>query len=239
MIQRLSLSLGVTLNWGTWMSSREEPLFHEITEVEEVISKFRSTTGNLQDYVPLLRLNPFSGSSAAARRVRDRRDAYLKKLNHDLNQRIAAGKQKPCIQANVITDREIRLNKEELTSISLTMLAGGLDTLTMLVQWSVAFLAQRPDVQDKAHRAIREVFPEDERGLLCDAEDDHKCQYVTALVRECLRYFTVLRLVLPRASVGDIFFEGILIPNGTTVFLNAWACNMGRLSQSNCSMVQC
>ena len=39
MIQRLSLSLALTLNWGTRMGSRDDPMFHEITEVEEEISK--------------------------------------------------------------------------------------------------------------------------------------------------------------------------------------------------------
>lgn len=39
MIQRLSLSLALTLNWGTRLGSRNDPLFHEITEVEEEISK--------------------------------------------------------------------------------------------------------------------------------------------------------------------------------------------------------
>ncbi|RYP70715.1 hypothetical protein DL769_004886 [Monosporascus sp. CRB-8-3] len=47
MIQRLSLSLSLTLNWGVRMSSQKESLFHEITHVEEEISRFRSTTGNL------------------------------------------------------------------------------------------------------------------------------------------------------------------------------------------------
>ncbi|KAF1810394.1 cytochrome P450 [Eremomyces bilateralis CBS 781.70] len=226
MIQRLSLSLALTLNWGIRMGSRDDPLFHEITEVEEAISKFRSTTGNLQDYVPLLRLNPFNGSSATAREVRDRRDVYLKKLNNDLDERMEAGTQTPCIQANVIMDKEAQLNKEELTSISLTMLSGGLDTITTLVQWSIALLAQRPEVQDKAHEAIRQMFPGDEIGIMCDVEDDQKCEYVAALVKECLRYYTVLRLVLPRASIRDISYEGKLIPAGTTIFLNAWACNM-------------
>jgi 3-hydroxyphenylacetate 6-hydroxylase len=36
----------------------------------------------------------------------------------------------------------------------------------------------------------------------------------------------VLRLALPRATIKDITYEGKLIPAGTTVYLNAWACNM-------------
>ncbi|TKA79349.1 3-hydroxyphenylacetate 6-hydroxylase [Cryomyces minteri] len=224
MIQRLSLSLALTLNWGTRLTSSDDAMFHEITEVEEEISRFRSTTGNLQDYIPLLRLNPFSFGSKKAREMRDRRDVYLTKLNRDLEDRMAKGTHKPCIQANVIMDKEANLNKEELTSISLTMLSGGLDTVTTLVAWSIALLAQRTDVQEKAIEAIRELYREDQP--LCDAEDDQKCAYVVALVRECLRYYTVLRLALPRASVKLITYNNIPIPSGTTIFLNAWACNM-------------
>ncbi|KAF2180079.1 cytochrome P450 phenylacetate hydroxylase-like protein [Zopfia rhizophila CBS 207.26] len=224
MIQRLSLSLSLTLNWGTRMGSRDDPMFEEITEVEEMISKFRSTTGNLQDYIPILRLNPFSFGSKKAREMRDRRDVYLTRLNSDLDDRMEKGIHKPCIQANVILDKEASLNKEELTSISLTMLSGGLDTITTLVQWSVALLAQRPDIQKKAIEAIREYYTDEEP--LCDAYDDQKCEYIAALVRECLRYYCVLRLALPRATVKDIIYEGKLIPAGSTIYLNAWACNM-------------
>ncbi|TKX21908.1 3-hydroxyphenylacetate 6-hydroxylase-like protein [Elsinoe australis] len=224
MIQRLSLSLALTLNWGTRMGSKDDHLFHEITEVEEEISKFRSTTGNLQDYIPILRWNPFSVGSKRAKEMRDRRDVYLTKLNNDLDERMKNGTAKPCIQANVIMDEEAKLNKEELTSISLTMLSGGLDTITTLVAWSVALLAQRKDVQDKAIKEIRKMFPEEQ--MLCDKEDDLKCEYVMALVKECLRFYTVLRLALPRATVKDITYQGKLIPAGTTIYLNAWACNM-------------
>lgn len=226
MIQRLSLSLALTLNWGVRVASQEHDLFHEITHVEEEISRFRSTTGNLQDWIPILRLNPFSVGSKVAGEMRDRRDKYLNKLNSELDERIANKTSKPCIQANIILDPEAKLNKEELTSISLTMLSGGLDTITTLLQWSIAMLAARPDIQQKAVREIRKSFAADRP--LCDAEDDQSCKYVVSLVRECLRYFTVLRLALPRSTVKDFVFEGKVIPKGTMIFLNAWACNMGK-----------
>lgn len=185
MIQRLSLSLALTLNWGVRIDSQESSLFDEITHVEEEISRFRSTTGNLQDYIPLVRLNPLNPGSKKAREMRDRRDKYLGELNRGLDERIEKGVHKPCIQANVILDKEAKLNKEELTSISLTMLSGGLDTVTTLLQWSIALLAQRPDIQEKAIEDITKLYGPDEP--LCDAQDDQKCKYIVALVRECLR----------------------------------------------------
>jgi 3-hydroxyphenylacetate 6-hydroxylase len=151
---------------------------------------------------------------------------YLTKLNRDLDDRMEKGTHKPCIQANIIQDKEVALNKEELTSISLTMLSGGLDTITTLVQWSVALLAQKPEIQDKAIKEIRKFYSDEEP--LADAYDDQKCQYIVALVRECLRFYTVLRLALPRATVKDVMYEGKLIPAGSTIYLNAWACNMGK-----------
>ncbi|KAI1610853.1 3-hydroxyphenylacetate 6-hydroxylase [Exophiala viscosa] len=224
MIQRLSLSLALTLNWGTRMASQNDKLFGEITHVEEEVSKFRSTTGNLQDYLPLLRLNPFNFGKVHAREMRQRRDVYLKKLNDDLDDRMAKGTHKPCIQANIILDKEAKLNQEELISISLTMLSGGLDTLTTLVAWSMALLAQRPDIQEKALKEIRAVYPEDQ--ILCDANDDQSIPYICALVRELLRFYTVLRLSLPRGTVKDVVYNGHTIPSGSVVFLNAWSCNM-------------
>ncbi|KFZ05063.1 hypothetical protein V501_08703 [Pseudogymnoascus sp. VKM F-4519 (FW-2642)] len=223
-IQRLSLSLALTLNWGVRMGSQNDALFKEITHVEEEVSRFRSTTGNLQDFIPILRLNPFSFGSKKAREMRSRRDVYLKGLNKGLEERMEKGTHKPCIQANVILDKETQLNDAELTSISLTMLSGGLDTVTTLLQWSVALLAQRPDIQKKAWAEIAEFYTPDEP--LCDAQDDQKCRYIVALVRECLRYFTVLRLALPRVSIKDVTYDGIVIPAKTVYFLNAWACNM-------------
>lgn len=234
MIERLSLSLALTLNWGTRMGSRHDPMFHEICEVEAAISKFRSTTGNLQDYIPILRLNPFSTGTKAAKDFRNRRDKYLTRLNRDLDDRMEKGIHKPCIQANIIEDKEAALNKEELTSISLTMLSGGLDTITTLVQWSVALLAQRPDIQKKAVEEIRKYYSEEEP--LADAYDDQKCQYIVALVRECLRFYTVLRLALPRATVKDVIYEGKKIPAGSTIYLNAWACNMGKSFLQTCRL---
>ncbi|KAI2890953.1 hypothetical protein CBS11852_6282 [Aspergillus niger] len=224
MIQRLSLSLSLTLNWGVRVASQEEDLFAEITHVEEEISKFRSTTGNLQDYIPLLRLNPFNSNSKVAKEMRDRRDRYLTALNRDLDDRMKKGIHKPCIQANVILDKEAKLNSEELISISLTMLSGGLDTVTTLVAWSIGLLSQRPDIQEKAAKAIRDMYGHDQP--LCDPMDDQRCAYVAALVRECLRYFTVLRLALPRTSIRDVVYNGTVIPKGTVFFLNSWACNM-------------
>lgn len=238
-IQRLSLSLAVTINWGVRIPSVDDPLFQEIVAVEEELNRFRSTTGNLQDYIPLLRLNPINGASARAREMRDRRDAYLAKLNGDLAAQVAQGTHAPCIQANVLQYKEAALNDVERTSISLSMLGGGFETVSTTVQWSVGYLAQHPEVQEAAVRAIR-AFQQGDRNKgdddddddddvepLGDAADEQRCAYINALAKEALRYFTVIPLNLPRETIRDTEYEGQWIPKGTTVYMNAEACNWG------------
>lgn len=227
----------MTINWGIRILSVEDPLFREIVTVEDRLNRFRSTTGNVQDYIPLLRLNPFSGASALARESRDRRDRYLDKFNRDLADKVEKGTNRPCIQASVIQHGGVSLSRAELTSISLSMLSGGFETVSATVQWSVGYLARRPDIQERAFEAIGEF----QQGVggggggdggvdpLCDAADEQKCIYVNALAREALRYFTVMPLNLPRVSIRDVEYEGMIIPKGTTIYMNAWACNYGIL----------
>ncbi|KAI1390793.1 cytochrome P450 [Hypoxylon trugodes] len=223
MVQRLSLSLVTTINWGIRIPSFEDELFKEIVHVEEGLNKTRSTVGNPQDHIPLLRLNPRNEGSVKARDLRQRRDRYLAKLNQDLAEKVAKGTNKPCIQASVIKYKEVELNDTELAAFSLSVLGGGFETVSTTVQWTIAYLAQHPDIQDKAHEEIRRFQGSDEP--LCDAADDQKCAYILAMAKEALRYFTVIPLALPRESIKDIEYNGVRIPTGSTVYMNAWACN--------------
>ena len=100
--------------------------------------------------------------------------------------------------------------------------SGGLDTMVNTVAWTIGTLALRPDIQDTAYKAICEAYGPENWG---DTGDEIGVPYINALVKECLRSFTVLRLSLPRAAWKDIHYGDIFIPRGTTVFLNAWGCN--------------
>ncbi|KAL4785068.1 cytochrome P450 [Aspergillus varians] len=140
------------------MQQLREDLFDEITEVEEEVSKFRSTTGNLQDYIRIVRLNPLITNFQKAEETKDRRDKYLNSLSHDLEDRTEIGIRKSCTQVNVILIKEAKLNSEELTYMILTMSSDGLDTVTTLVAWSISLLTQRPNVQDKALMSTQEIY---------------------------------------------------------------------------------
>lgn len=227
LVQRFALSMALTVNFGTRMASRDDKLLREIIEVEKGITSTRNRTQNMMDYIPLLRLNPFSARSGQAKDWRERRDVYLAKFDRELQEEIDAGTHQPSIQANAILDPETKLDRADLTAITISIIQGGTDTVAGTVNWTLAFLSQRPDIQNKLYAEISQYYPSVESILNAStASDQEHCQYLTAFVRECLRYFTVLRLSLPRCTIQDVNYQSRHIPRGSTIWLNAWACNM-------------
>lgn len=222
-IQRMSLSLVLTLNWGVRMRSQDDALFSEIVHVEEELNHFRGSSASLQDYVLLWRLFPSKPARAIA--LRNRRDAYILKFDRELRERVKAGTHAPCIQANVMVDPDAQVSEEEVRSISLSMLSAGFETVGATVAWSLGFFAAHPEIQDKAHREISRIYGDDRP--LCDPHEDMKCEYVAALVKECLRYFCVVRMNLPRSTIREVEYDGKIIPAGTMVLCNNMACNFG------------
>lgn len=220
-IQRMSLSLVLTLNWGVRMRSQDDALFSEIVHVEEELNCFRGSSASLQDYVPLWRLFPSKSAQAIA--LRNRRDAYILKFDQELRERVRLGTHASCIQANVMVDPEAKVSEEEVRSISLSMLSAGFETVGATVAWSLGFFAAHPEIQDRAYREISKMYGEDQP--LCDPQEDMKCEYVAALVKECLRFFCVVRMNLPRSTIKEVEYNGKIVPPGTLMLCNNMACN--------------
>lgn len=102
------------------------------------------------------------------------------------------------------------------------MVSAGLDTLPGNFIMGVAFLSTPAgqEVQAKALSAIVKVYPNGDSWERCLLEE--KVPYITALVKEVLRFWTVIPICLPRTSIKDIPYKDSIIPAGTTFFM---VCN--------------
>ncbi|KKA22476.1 hypothetical protein T310_3474 [Rasamsonia emersonii CBS 393.64] len=227
-VQRLSLNLVLTLNYGTRVANTKDltgdPLYAEVIEVEREISTLRSTSKNLANYIPLLRIiDPivswlgFAKSAKYSAQIGQRRIAYNNELLRRLQEEVANNTDTPCLQSSVLRDPEsVSLTRNELLSISLSMMAGA-DSTQPTLAWAILLLAHRPDIQQKAYDAIQRAGD--------DASGTSEIDYLRALVKEIMRFYTVLPLAMPRQTTAEVQYEGYTIPEGTIVFLNAWGCN--------------
>ena len=99
------------------------------------------------------------------------------------------------------------------------MVSAGLDTVPGNLIMGLAYLSSPhgQEIQELAFKEIQKVYPNGEAWEQCLYEE--KVPYVTALVKETLRFWTVIPICLPRTSIKDIPWEGKIIPAGTTFFM--------------------
>jgi len=76
-----------------------------------------------------------------------------------------------------------------------------------------------PDVQLKAQEELDNVIG---RDRLPDIDDREALPYISALVKEVLRWYPILPFGFPHRLLVDDVYNGMHIPGGSIVFPNAW-----------------
>lgn len=99
------------------------------------------------------------------------------------------------------------------------MVSAGLDTVPGNLIMGLAYLSSEhgQEIQKLAYEEIMKVYPDGDAWERCLVEE--KVPYVSAFVREVLRFFTVIPICLPRTSTKDIEYEDAVIPAGTTFYM--------------------
>lgn len=93
-----------------------------------------------------------------------------------------------------------------------------LQTVSTLSTFVLA-MTQNPDIQAKAQRELESVLGPDRMPTF---EDKDSLPYLTAIVKECLRWEPVAPVAIPHQCVQDDVYEGYHIPAGATVIANSW-----------------
>ena len=83
----------------------------------------------------------------------------------------------------------------------------------------IAYLssAHGQEIQRRAYDEILKIYPDGDAWERCLLEE--KVPYVTAFVKEILRFWTVIPICLPRKSIKDIRWQQATIPAGTTFYM--------------------
>ena len=225
-IQRYALNTTLTLCYGIRMDSAYDGLLREILEVGSAISLLRSASENYQDYVPILRYIPNNEKTQRSRELRSRRDKYLDYLLNKVREMIKRGTDKPCISSAILKDEETKLTGVEVSSICLSLVSGGFETIPGTLTSCLGSLStlEGQAFQDRAYASIQRHYanPSD---LWLDSFLQEKVPYVNAIVKEAARYYTVSAMSLPRKTVTDVEWNGAIIPAGTMILINAQAAN--------------
>ncbi|KAI3548323.1 cytochrome P450 [Colletotrichum filicis] len=225
-IQRYALNTTLTLCYGIRMDAVYDDLLREILHVGSAISLLRSASENTQDYVPIMRYFPNNEKSRRSKDLRERRDAYLNLLLDKVREQIKRGTDKPCISAAILKNEETKLSGVEVSSICLSLVSGGFETIPGTLTSTIGSLATKEGQawQDRAYEDIKRYYPDvREAWASCYAEE--KIPYINAIIREAGRYYTVSSMSLPRKTVTEVNWNGAIIPPKTMILVNAQAGN--------------
>jgi len=109
--------------------------------------------------------------------------------------------------------------RELIKDVAGMVFIAGADTTTSAIHTFFLAMVCFPDVQMKAQEELDRVVS----GRLPDFGDVPDLPYVSALVKEVIRWQPVFPYGGPHVSTQDDVYEGYHIPNGSMVFPNAWA----------------
>ncbi|KAH9011824.1 cytochrome P450 [Lactarius hengduanensis] len=138
-------------------------------------------------------------------------DEMVNKPYQTVKDALAKGAAVPSVAASMITSLcENPSREDELTSKA---------TVAALLTFFLAMVLH-PDAQRKAQTEIDNVVGVDR---LPDFGDEASLPYVSALVKEVMRWHPVTPIAVPHRLVTDDVYEGYFLPAGSIVIGNAWA----------------
>ncbi|KIN05297.1 hypothetical protein OIDMADRAFT_51108 [Oidiodendron maius Zn] len=226
-IQRLALNTMLTLCYGIRMGDMDGQLLREILEVGSAISLLRSASENFQDYIPILRYLPNNEKIQRAKELRQRRDKYLEFLLHKTRERVRNGTDRPCVAAAIIKGEDTKLSDVELSSICLSLVSGGFETIPATLVSCIGSLSTKEGqvFQERAYEDIKRHYPSSSEEAWLASMTEEKVPYINALVKEAGRYYTASAMNLPRKTTTPVIWDGATIPAKTMILVNLQAAN--------------
>ncbi|KAL4559745.1 hypothetical protein LXL04_031890 [Taraxacum kok-saghyz] len=113
----------------------------------------------------------------------------------------------------------IVLQRDTMKAAIMDLFAAGTDTSTSIV-WAISELIRHPKIMKKLQQEVTEIA---QGKPTINEEDLEKMHYLQAVVKESLRLYPPLPLLILRESTQYVKLMGYDIKAGTQVIINAWA----------------
>ncbi|KAL3825588.1 hypothetical protein ACJIZ3_021617 [Penstemon smallii] len=117
-----------------------------------------------------------------------------------------------------------RLDIDYIKAVLMNVYFASTDTIATTTTWIMTALIKNPAVMKKAQEEIRALLPLRKKEIV--EEKDIVAvglPYLNAVIKEAMRKYTTLPLLVPRETREKCTIDGFEIPVKTLVYVNAWA----------------
>ena len=191
-------------NWSKVMEPGNTPpvdIFPLLKYVpESLLGNWRSRGQNVGDEMNAL-YDEWLGRVVKRRQESGSKDCFLDRL---LDQKDAG---------------KLEMHNHAIYFLCGTLMEGGSDTTSSIILAFIHALTKWPQIQQKAQQQIDEIVGEDRSPTWQDYE---KLPYVAACVKEAMRWRPVVPLGFPHVLAEDDTVDGMLLPKGSQIFMNAF-----------------
>ncbi|KAJ7234772.1 cytochrome P450 [Mycena haematopus] len=174
------------------------------------------------DLIPILKYVPerwakWKRDCAKTRKLQ--RELYFGLLD-ETKERLSRGDENGSYMEEILTrQEEFGMDREMIGYLGGVLIEGGSDTTSFYLQSLILALVAYPDAQRKAHEEIDRVVGQHRMPTL---DDLGEMPYIRAMVLETHRFRPVAPLMIPHSTLTPQEYNGCMIPQGTTIFVNAW-----------------
>ncbi|XP_006435894.2 cytochrome P450 CYP82D47 [Citrus clementina] len=202
----------------------------EINDWQRQITKFTALTGQfvVSDALPFLRWLDIGGYERLMSKTAKYFDIILQEWLDEHKMKRVSGEVKGdedfiYVLLSLLDDNAEQLPDRDadtvIKAICVTLIVAAADTTVVTLTWAIALLLNNRDVLKKAQDELdiqvgtkRQVNGSDMRNLV----------YLQAMIKETMRLYPALPLLLPHESIEECTVNGYHVPAGTQLFVNAW-----------------
>ncbi|OAQ67966.1 cytochrome p450 oxidoreductase [Pochonia chlamydosporia 170] len=207
-----------------------DPLVQAIEEMMNNLSKSTVPLSWAVDVIPALRFLPnfLPGTSfkQTAKEAYAINDLVTDVPYQFVQQEMAKGAHRPSFVSSSLTENKHSNGKEGtdhdaesvIKVVAAIMYGGGADTTVAVLTGFVLAMILFPKVQQQAQEELDRVLGD----KLPDAEDQNNLPYVSAVVKEAMRWFPIAPVNTPHATDAEIQYGGYRIPKGSYILASTW-----------------
>ncbi|KAI8985516.1 cytochrome P450 [Pilobolus umbonatus] len=196
--------------FGTRFDRIDHPEFLEKLDQVDEMMRFAGPDNDLSGFLPILYLYDYflGPQRRMIEYIQNRRDPiYRRSIKKALESK----------DFNLVKEfATYDLDEEDLIVTVADLIAGGMDTTAITLQWIIPMMCHFVEAQDKA-RAELDTFV-NRYHRLPTFKERNETPYTFALLRECMRFRAVTPFGTPHVTTKDIDVDGYLIPEGSTIF---------------------